>query len=193
MNKTFLAVGGGILAIVVIMVLSIAGMYVSSYNTAVSYEKRIEKKWEDNQQILSQFYLKISEMAQVPLQYKNDFKEVVESSMTGRYGQDGSKATVQWLKEHDIKLPVELYRSVQDEISSGRTSFETNQRELLDIKRAYETKLGLFFTGTLMRMAGFPKIDLNKYNVVKTSEAVKAFETGMEKPRDIFGGNKNQQ
>lgn len=156
--------------------------YVSAFNTANMYEKKIVASHENLQNVLSQYQNKIGEMVQVPSMYKDDLKEVVSAAIQGRYGEGGSKAVFQWLKEQNPSLDVSVYSKIQVAIEGGRDRFTNEQTIFLDTKRAYETQLGSFLTGTFMRIAGYPKIDLDKYKIVTNVATEKAFETGIDEP-----------
>jgi hypothetical protein len=96
--------------------------------------------------------------------------------MAGRYGEKGSQATWQWLKEQNPTLDVSAYTKIQQIIESGRNEFQNAQTTLLDKKRVYQTQLGYLWTGFWLRTAGYPKIDLSKYDVVSNDYASEAFK-----------------
>lgn len=154
--------------------------YVSAYNLGNNYEKVIVAQYKNNQNILSSYYNKIEELVQVPSMYKDDFKEIVTASMQGRYGADGSRASFQWLKEHNINFDASLYKNIQQNIEAGRNEFQQSQTMLLDKRRQYETDLGTFWTGMWLRLAGYPKIDLSKYDIIVSDKASEAFASGKE-------------
>jgi len=158
--------------------------YINAHDTAVDFETRIEAQWENNRNVLSQYTLKIEEAIQIPAIYKDDFKEVITSSMNGRYGKNGSRATIQWFKEHSITLPKELYLQIQQIIESGRNHFENEQKKLIDLTRSYKKTSRLFWIGKWMKIAGFPSQDWdwNKYNIVLEETSKTSFETGEAKP-----------
>lgn len=183
MKKQF---GGALVAMFVVLgiILGIAGIafmsYVSANNYGVQMEAQLKAKYDDNRNILAQYGQKISEMVQVPEMMKNDLKEVVTAAIEGRYGEDGSRATWQWIKEQNPTLDSSVYVNVQRAIEAGRDEFKNSQTGMLDIKRSYETSLGYFWKGLWLRIAGFPKVDLDKYQVISTDRANRAFETGKE-------------
>lgn len=160
----------------------IASTYVSSYNLGNRYENRIVASHDNLKNILSQYQIKISEMAQVPDMYKDDMKEVISAAIQGRYGEGGSKAVFQWLKEQNPSLDVSVYSKIQIAIEGGRDRFTNEQTIFIDTKRAYETELGSLITGTFLRFAGYPKINLSDYNIVTNVATEKAFETGVDEP-----------
>lgn len=178
--NTGVIVGLVLLAIVGVFGASAIGLGISANNQAVGFETGIKAQYEQCQNNLSQYSNKVAEAAQVPTMYKSDFKEVVSASMQGRYGQNGSQAAFQWLKEHNIAFDSTLYVQLQRMIEAGRNAFEIEQKTLIDKKRQYEATLGTVPTGTIMKLVGFPKIDLAKYDIVKSGYSNKAFETKQE-------------
>lgn len=180
MNKT-LVVGLVGAAVLGILALVIGGSYVSAFNRGNVMEQQIKAQYEQNQNVLAQYGQKVQEIASVPAMYRDDLKEVVTAAMQGRYGADGSKAVFQWIKEHNVNFDSTLYTKIQQTIEAGRNQFQNEQEKLIDIKRQYETQLGYFWGGMWLRIAGYPKINLADYKVVKTDAAVEAFTTGKEK------------
>jgi hypothetical protein len=183
MKKQF---GGALVAVLVVLgiILGIAGIafmsYVSANNYGVQMEAQLKAKYDDNRNILAQYGQKISEMVQVPEMMKNDLKEVVVAAIEGRYGEDGSRATWQWIQEQNPQLGQDTYLQIQRAIEAGRDEFKNSQTAMLDIKRSYETSLGFFWKGLWLRIAGFPKTDLEKYRIISTDRANSAFEAGKE-------------
>lgn len=177
-----------VLAVVLVLVslLTIAGILVGSYVSAVNYgvsaEAGIKYAWEDNQQVYGNYTNKVQEIAAVPELYKNDLKEVVTAALTSRYGKDGSKAAFQWIQEHQTNVDPGLYKKIQEVIEAGRNEFQTKQTRLLDLKRNYETNLGYVYRGFWLKLAGFPRTDLSKYNAITSAESKESFQTGLSKP-----------
>lgn len=179
MSKTLWIVGGVLGAIALVIAL-VVGMFISANNYAVQAEQGVIAAYDNNRNILSNYGKKVVEATQVPAMYTEDLKKVVSASMEGRYGPDGSKATFQWLKEMNIPFDSSVYKKVQQIIEAGRNDFQNGQTTLLDKKRAYQAELGKFPRGVILGFMGFPKIDLNKYNIVTDNRTEAAFETKLE-------------
>lgn len=174
-----------IVAIIVASVLGLVAVfaaisYISAFNYGNQAEKQLSATMTNNRNILSQYGQKLQEVAQVPEMYKNDLVEVAKAAIQGRYGANGSQATMQWLKEQNPSLDVSIYKKVQQIVESGRNDFERNQTKLIDQKRVYETALGSFWQGMWLRIAGYPKINLDDIKIVSTDRADEAFKTGKE-------------
>ena len=178
----------GIIASVGILVflgLFIVGSYISNYNYGNEVEKQLTTQMKQNENVLSSYYGKVQEIVQVNDMYKNDLKEVVTAAIQGRYGENGSQASWQWLKENNPSLDSSLYVKVQQVIEAGRNEFKNSQSVLLDMKRGYETNLGYFWKGTWLRIAGYPKINLDDIRIVVTEDASEAFRTGVDTPLQL--------
>lgn len=169
--------------------IAVAGMvaigavsYISAYNTGNRLEQRIIATDDNNRNILAQYGNRVSEAAQVPAMQRDDLSAVVTSALEGRYGEDGSQAVFQWIQEQNPQIDSTVYVQLQRIIEAGRIEFANAQTELVDQRRVYETALGSFWQGTWLSIAGYPRIDLDEYQIVSTSRADEAFETGVEEP-----------
>jgi hypothetical protein len=178
-NKSYgLWIGLGIAA-------AIAIFAVVSYSSAVAFgaqsERQLQATLDNNKNILGNYTTRVAEMAQVPAMARDDLKEVMEAAFNGRYGDNGSQATMQWIKEaYPGTLDPVLYRNIQATIESGRLDFQRNQTLLLDQKRVYQTNLDYVFKGFWLRLAGYPKINLDSIKIVTSSSAERSFETGVD-------------
>ena len=172
-------------ALVVLLVVgAIAAVVVGSYITNFNYGNRVERQIEathvDNRNVLAQYSTRIMEMAQVPDMYKEDVIEIYEAALTGRYGENGSQAMFQFLQEQNPQIDASMYTNVQQSMEAGRNQFQNSQTRLIDLKRGYETRLGSFYSGFWLNIAGYPRIDLNDFNIVVNDHSNEAFETGID-------------
>lgn len=171
-----------ILAVLAVVAGAVVMMLVNAANFGNRSEVNIMKVWENNQNILGQYTLKVQEIASVPEMYKNDLKEVMIGVMTARMGPDGSKAVFQWFKEQNIPYDSSMYGKIQQVIEAGRNEFQNAQTRLVDEKFGYQTALGSIPQGWFLSFAGYPKIDLSKYRPVIAGDTAKAFEQGVQAP-----------
>jgi len=180
------AISGALIAVIAVVVLlgSIAlvsfGSYVSAKNYGARTEASLRAAQTDSRNVLAQLGQKIREAAQVPKMYADDVERVTTAAIQGRYGDDGSKATFQWLQEQNPQLDPSLYGQITQIIKGSRNDFENAQRRQTDIRRQYEGELGTFWRGFWLGVAGYPKQDLSKFDIVSTEEADEAFRTKQE-------------
>lgn len=176
-----------LIAIAAVVVL-VGGSLISYNNSFVTLETQVKKFNKDSENHLSNYTLKVQETAQVPEMYKDGLKEVIKDTFQGRYGQDGSKAVMQWIQEQNIPFDSSLYKEIQVVISSGRDEFRISQTKKLDACGLYETKLGQFPGSMIAGMFGYPRIDLEKTcQVVSDVTTQKAFDAGVQKPISFKG------
>lgn len=175
-----LAVALGLVAVMVVLAAVLVSSYVSAANAGNRMEKGIKATFENNQQILGQYGQKVLEASQVTDMARDDIVKVVKEAVQGRYGADGSKAVFQAITEQNPNVDPTLYRQIQQIIESGRTKFEEGQTRLIDQKRVYSTALDNVWGGMWMRIAGYPKINLDDYKSITTDRAAEAFKTGKE-------------
>lgn len=178
-----------VIVVIAALIAVMVGMYASYYNFGNRSEQTISAKYKDNENIYAQGTQAVMEIAQVPGMYKNDLLELVKADIQGRYGKDGSQATMQWLKERDLHLDSSMYKAIQQQILAFRGKFENSQRELLDTCRSYKTSLGNFMGGTMLHIAGYPKINLNETcEIVTTEKARQTFDSKRDTGIQLPGG-----
>ena len=177
-------IGLGMLAIVGITVANLVGQYYSSYAEGARSDEQVVAAYQDMESILGQASLKVAEVAKVPGMMKDDLKEVIRAGMEGRYGEDGSQATFQWIQEnYPGQVDASLYKQIQQVIEGSRNNFESAQRKFIDIRRGYQTKLNndpLLAEGWWLKLAGFPKIDLDEYQIISSGHAKETFKTKVD-------------
>jgi hypothetical protein len=176
---------------------------VGWYNEAVSLETSTQAQYRDNQNEYDAFWKKVKEVAQVPSRYKEDFKDLLVSETTAKFGEGGSKATFQWFKDREIKFDSDQYKKIQNVIESGRDDFKRAQTILLDKQRKYNLHLNNFSGKLWAGKWGMPKVvsgelaprsDLDgdgfltvlDYPIVTSKRTAKAFAEGEDEALDVF-------
>lgn len=172
------------IAVVAILFSWIAGSYYSAYNYGADAETAIEAQYENLENILGQYSLKVKEAAQIPAMKTKDLEKVMAAAFTGRYGEDGSQATFQWIQEnYPGQVTDALYVQLQQIMEAGRNKFENAQTKFIDTKRPYVATLkkDLFLSkGWWLAIGGYPKIDLDEFAIISSTHAKKAFETKID-------------
>lgn len=182
LGKAVTGIFVGFIAITIIGVVSVVGIY----NNCISHEASIKAQYSENQNNYDKLFKTVAETAQVPTMYAKDLQNLYVSTTRTRYGQGGSKAVFQFIKEHNPTLDSSLYKQVQQVIESGRIDFESKQASLIDRKRVYEsTILNTAVTGSVAKVLGFPKIDLAKFDIVTSATTDNAFSTKKAEPFTI--------
>ena len=186
MKKQIGAISGAVVGLIAVfgLIATVAlvafGSYVSANNYGVQIEAQLKAERDNNKNLLAQGQQKVLEIAQVPEMYAADLKKIVEAAIQGRYGQNGSQATMQWLQEQNPNLDSALYAKIQQVIEAYRDEFKNGQTKMIDVKRSYETNLGYFWKGMWMRIAGFPKLNLDEFKPITTDRVEETYEKGKE-------------
>jgi uncharacterized protein (UPF0333 family) len=174
------AVSGALIALIVIGILGAMAVmtYISNANLGNRLEIAIKAKYADNENVYANGTQKVMEIAQVPGMYAADLQKVVTAAIQGRYGPNGSQATMQWIKEAGLSIDASMYTKIQQVIESFRNEFQQSQTALLDQCRNYETLRGNVWSGFWLNIAGYPKKDIDKMcTIVTTDKARQTFET----------------
>lgn len=181
--KIFAIFGAAFMGILAIITFSLIG----ANNSAVRMQSNIKAKADQVDNVLSNYGQKVQEAAQVPNMQTDALKEVMRTALSARYGADGSKATMQWIQEnYPGQVDPQLYRQIQQIIEAGRDDFQNAQTALIDEKRVYLTALDTIPGGAMMRMMGYPTINVgyhggkDDYMVIVTDRAADARKTGRE-------------
>lgn len=156
--------------------------YVSAHNMAVKHEEGIEVAHRSAESALGTYGQQIAEMAQVPGMQADDIKDIFRTANESRYGPEGNQAIINMITEQNPQMNSEVYTRIQDLVINGRNEYDARQKMVTDRVGAYRSDLRSFWTGKMMRLAGFPstEFDFKKYELVTTQRAADAFERGME-------------
>ena len=172
------------LIVIVALFVAVAGLAGMGWWNASVYASKIEPQltaeYENNQNILAQGQQMVQEAAGVTGMLTEDQSKIIKDAVSGRYGPDGAKATWLMLKEQNPQLDSGLYKKVQQLIESYRVEFKNAQTKMIDIKRQYESYLEHPWTGLWARMAGLPRVDLNKFKPIITDRVEQVYANGKE-------------
>ncbi len=171
----------GTIAVIAVVALS-ALVGIASYVSAANYgnraENSIKTNLDNNENIYANGTQKVMEIAQVPGMYAADLQKLVTADIQGRYGPNGSVATMQWIKERGLALDPSMYKRIQQVIESFRDEFQHAQTGQITMCREYQISLGNVWQGFWLARAGYPKMDIDKQcKPVTTEKARQTFET----------------
>ena len=172
------------------LVLFVVMSYFGYANTSVDYETQIEFRVENNQQILGQGRLKVTEIASVTGLQASQVSDVWGKVMAGRY-KDGAGGMMLWIKEQNPNLGPEVYQTLQREIGAFRDKFTAEQTKTGDICRGYSKLRRQPYSGFWVRASGYPSAEYEAAGgkklcrLVTSKEAKEAFDTGVDTAIDF--------
>lgn len=173
----------GVVGLFVVSTLLLVFGYIGFSNDANKFEVDIKAKYADNKNVYDNGWKKVTEVAQVPALQVDALKELYSATMTGRYGANGSKAFLQFIKEQNPNLDQSTFVKIQQDIESFRNEFQSNQTALVSRKQSYETFLTATTSGRFYNMVGsYPHIDLTKFDIVTSDKTEKTFDTKRDEP-----------
>ena len=175
-----------LLSLVIVIGLFLFYSSVRGHNMANEYESLIMADRKEVLSLISGYSNKIREMAQVSNKYAADFEKIYRSALEGRYGPDGSKAAFQWLQEKNPELDSSMYTGIHRAMEAGRDKIDNAQKKLIDDRRGYITAQGTYWTGMWIAKAGYPKINLDEYDIIISNYAKTAGETGIDDGITVF-------
>ena len=178
MNKT--AISLVITCVLCFFAISATIGYFDFSSTANKYENGIEAQYTENQNTYDNGYKAVVEAAQITDKQAADLKAIYVDVLRG---MKDSNAMLLALGQFNPNMDQSTYKKVQQLIESFRNDFAERQRELIARRNEYKDYLTVSFTGRFYnQFAGYPKIDLNKYNIVTSNRTVSAFETKRDEP-----------
>jgi len=173
-------------ALVVIAVLAIGlvvgGMYVNTSNREIDLRNLIAQQEQVREANFDKMWKVISQKAQIPGQYKNDFKEVYTPLIEGRYSGDKGGMFMKWIKEHNPQFEgASLYKDLMTSIESLRESFFQEQKKIVSMKKQHDDLLMKFPSSIFVGSRG--KIDVKVISSTKTKAIM---ESGVEDDVTLF-------
>jgi hypothetical protein len=158
MNKALIAVLGVFGVFALIGVGLVVG-YVSFSNDANAFEVDIPAQYQQMKNVYDNGWKQVMETAQVPQNYTEDMQKVWQGALTGRYGANGSQATLQFIKEANPQIDASLYKKVQEQIESFHATFTAAQTKIISEKQAYGLMLKATTSGRFYNTIGsYPHI-----------------------------------
>jgi hypothetical protein len=208
-TKIVLIAVAGVLLIGCCTIFSAYSYVNNIWNQGLAQERQLTSQYLDNQNDLSAYISGFYELIGVAQTQGDVLDQILLDAVKGRYDQGGFAvdspmfaAIVEAYPEAGVAELMANWGGIQDYISAGRERYKAKQSKLLDQLRAYDTwrQTGLI-RRSIVRMLGFPSENLEArvgesvlsgemgkmkmYQIVLTSEAIKAYEMGVMDPLKI--------
>jgi hypothetical protein len=174
-----------IVGVFVLFGVMLVGGYISFSNDANHFEVDIPAQYQQMKNVYDNGWKQVMETAQVPENYRDDMQKVWQGALTGRYGANGSQATLQFIKESNPQIDASLYRKVQEQIESFHSTFEASQTKLISEKQSYGLMLKATTSGRFYNTIGsYPHIQCgvpdgaeDKYAILTSDKTQQDFNT----------------
>lgn len=175
--------------IILLLILGTAGVIVSygisTHNTAISLETQANAQTTSNTNAHDAMWKIISGKAGVADKYYKDYKDLLATEMSNRYGnpEKRTQALMNWIKERNSNFDPSLYKDISQAIEAQRTKFEFSQNRLIDIKQQHDFLRLKFPSSIVMNMFNHQEIKINIITSTKTKEA---FSSGIDDEASPF-------
>ncbi len=175
------------LGVVALIVSALAIWVISSRNTLVRFENKVEAIDRDMQNVHASIFQQMRQQGVAVEKYGDLVIQGIHESMNGRYGADGSRAAMQWITEQNPSIDPKIMEKLQIAIESGYNRFEAVQRTKIDVVRTYKDATQVFPNNIIANMFGYPRKSWSELERIVTSSQTKAdFEKGELSDPRIF-------
>lgn len=211
MKNKGLIIGGGIVALLIIVIVSFISSVNSTRNTLIEKEQALVGEYKANQNELSTYTNQITETLGVADAGNDKVGQVLKDAISGRYdgnmqpGTGGSMFSAITEAYPDLTANTAMYAKVQDQVIAGRNQYKNTQNKLIDRARDYETWIQSdFFRSFIVKNVLDAPTDSLKITIgantfrgqdaldklsqpILSGAAITAYETGVTDP--VIGGD----
>lgn len=203
-----LIVAAGVL---IAILASCYGFVNNTRNEGIAHERQLGAQYLDNQNWLSAYISGFYEKVGLVNAQSDAFDQIILNAVMGRYDDSGFSADGAFFAAvaeayPDLSSLMASWNSIQDYITAGREGYRNQQSKLLDMLRVYDTWRDTgFMKSFVIRLLGFPSNRLEArvgndvftgelarekmYQIVLTSQAIEAYESGTMEPLTIPSDN----
>lgn len=176
------------LIISVVLVLIMVGIgcvigvgYISYSNSEIRLRNTIEAKQKDNTSEFDNMWKKIQQVAQVTEKERDSLMQVFNTYAQARSGGNDGQMVMKWIQESIPNVSSDLYKNLQNIITSSRDSWTMRQKELISLNNERNILIEQF-PGSLF-LSGRPKIEIK---IITSARTERTFETGRDDDTDLF-------
>lgn len=205
-NHKGLVIGGAIVAVLLIMIVSFISSVNSTRNTLIQKEQELVGEYKANQNELSTYTNQVKESLGVADAGNDKVGQILKDAISGRYdgkmapGTGGSMFSAISEAYPNLTANTAMYAKVQDQVIAGRNSYKNTQNKLIDRARDYETWIqsDLVRSFIVKNVLGAPtqnlKITIGENTLrgqdaldklsqpIMSSDAIKSYQSGVSDP-----------
>ena len=177
---------------IVAIVLLLVGINWGCGSAEVSKRNQVFAQQEICKANFDKMWKIIETQAQVPSQYKEDFLEIYQTMMEGRYGEDDGNVVFKWINEANPQYTPELYSKLMVSIEANRNEFFQEQKKLISAKQEHDNfrmKLKIFPVSILY----FGTVDEVQITTITSQKTVDVYKTGKEELEPLFKDKKEKK
>ena len=89
------------------------------------------------------------------------------------------------MQEQNLNLDSNLYLNIQNRLISGRQEFKNSQEMIVDACKQYKIELDGLISGAMLRLFGYPKMDMDSCKVISDEKTRETFKTKTQQPLTI--------
>ena len=182
-----------IVGVIVVFALSFVFSYISWSNEALKFEADIPAQYQQMQNVYDNGWKQVMEENQISDKYASQIKDIFQGVMTGRYGDNGSKAIFQLIHEDNPKVDPSLLKKVQESIERFHAEFQGSQTKIIALKQSYQTYVFATTSGRIYNVVGnYPHIkcgvpagSADEYQIVTSSKTQIDFKNHQSEPLNL--------
>ena len=167
--------GGSLIAIILLIGFVMNITYQNAYERIGQDIDAQYKKIETDYEKMSRVIL---QQAGILNKYSTDFKDIYKGMMTGRYGEKGSQAMWQWIKEQNPQIDASIYQKLMTTVEAQRTIFSRNQEKVASMVAESNKML------TTAPSKWFVEGEMKVARIVSSSKTKVIMETGIDDSSD---------
>ncbi|AEO93404.1 virion structural protein [Bacillus phage G] len=177
-----IAVGVGAILVFFIIVAAIGSTTLwSQRGKVVKLENKIEARYNFNKSDYDKMWKTFVETAKVTELQAEQFKDVYTELISGRY--EDTDLLFKMVQESNPQLGTEVYTNLQRQIAADRSTFNNNQKAILDIINQYNNYIE-HDAIIIAFITNRKPIDSSKY-IITSERTEKAFESGKDEVIDL--------
>ena len=172
-----------VIGIVFVIGLIFVGKLFGTLNREADLRTRIEATQKRAEVTFDKTWRTTKQVAGVADKYTETLKEVVQGTFTGRYGDGGSKAMFQFLKEANPQIDSSIFKQVMATVEVYNAEFAAAQKDLIADSQEHNQIMNRPISGTVLSMLGKRKIEIK---LVTSTATENAYKTGKNDDVDLF-------